>query len=437
MGGHGDHRRVRRAAPSKRSGFVLLAAMLLLGVVAAALDGGRSSAVAAASAIALAGVAILAVAHLVLAWRERVATIGLQFATVVAGGTLAGAGSAWLVVALHDASSGDGVLLASMLAATVVLVVWAAYVVGMAVGDDIDVVADELAAVGAGDRSARLTVGGGDQVARLAAAGNAMTEQLRLCEAERDEAQATRHALIKAMVDQLRERAAERDRAEAPRRTLFVGVSHDLRTPLTGLQLLANAIRDELIEPEQRAVYAERMLAQIASLTQLTEQVFELSRIEAGEVTWTRVRMPVDGVVRETTDQMRARADARGFALVVDLPDDLPTVELAPERIARVLVNLLQNALEHTPAGGAVRVAVRASDAGVDVTVADTGSGIDREDREHIFEPFYRGGEGAARGGAGAGLGLAISRAIVEAHGGRMWLADTASGSTVGFSLPR
>jgi signal transduction histidine kinase len=315
--------------------------------------------------------------------------------------------------------------------------VWAAYMVGMAVGDDVDVIADGLAAVGAGDRTVRLEVAGGDQVARLAAAGNAMTGQLRLREAERDEAQATRHALVRAMVDQLRERATERDRAEEQRRHLFVGVSHDLRTPLTGLQLLANAIRDELIEPEQRAVYAERMLAQIASLTQLTEQVFELSRLEAGEVTWTRVRLCVDSMVHETADQMRAAADARGVELVVDVPGDLPPVELAPDQIARVLVNLLQNALEHTPPGGDVRVAARASDAAIEIVVADTGTGIPPEDREHVFEPFYRGGEDAARSGSGAGLGLAISRAIVEAHGGLIWLADTASGSAVGFSLPR
>ena len=107
------------------------------------------------------------------------------------------------------------------------------------------------------------------------------------------------------------------------------------------------------------------------------------------------------------------------------------------DQIARVLVNLLQNALAHTPSGGGVRVTARAADTAIEVLVADTGTGIPPEDREHVFEPFYRGGEGAARNGSGAGLGLAISRAIVEAHGGAMWLADTANGSTVGFSLPR
>ncbi len=415
----------------------MLIAALVLGASASALVAGLSGLAVVAGAVALTGAATRGVVWLAKRGRQRRGPIGLHFAAAMAGAGLAGAAAACLVVALLGASSADVVPLASVLLAAVAFVAWAAYVVGMMVGDDIDTVANGLMAVGHGDRAVRLEIGGGDQVAHLADAGNRMIDQLRLREAERDEAQATRHALVRAMVDQLRERAAERDRDDEQRRQLFVGVSHDLRTPLTGLQLLANAIRDELVAPEQRADYAEQMLAQIASLTRLTEQVFELARLEAGEATWRRIRVAMDGVIRETAEQMRPAAEARSIALVVDVPAPLPPVDIAPDRIVRVLVNLVQNALEHTPAGGEVRISARASNAEVAVEVADTGQGIPSEDRAHVFAPFYRGGEGASRGGTGTGLGLAISRAIVAAHGGRMYLGDAASGSVVGFSLPR
>jgi signal transduction histidine kinase len=395
-----------------------------------------ADAVGVAALAAATWLAIAAVGRLVVRHRDRVDTIGRQFALTAGGGALAAAAGAWLVVAVGDDTPREPVL-ALILAGAAALIARIAYVVGMAVGADVDRVSGGLMAVGEGDRRVRLAASGGDQVARLAEAGNRMIEQLALREAERDEAQATRHELVRTMVEQLRERETERDAIEEQRKHLFVGVSHDLRTPLAALQLLANAIRDELATPTERGDYAEQMLVQIASLTQLTEQVFELSRLEAGEVMWTPVQTSIAELLAETADQMRPGAHAAGIELVADIPQDLPSLELAPDRIARVVVNLVQNAVQHTPAGGEVRVAARSAGDVVEVEVADTGAGIAHADRAHVFEPFYRGGEGAARGGSGTGLGLAISRAIVEAHGGRIWLADTEHGSSVRFSLPR
>ncbi len=107
-----------------------------------------------------------------------------------------------------------------------------------------------------------------------------------------------------------------------------------------------------------------------------------------------------------------------------------------PERIQRVLFNLIRNAIHHTPADGSVTVRAEATGDGIEVEVADTGTGVPLPERERIFEPFYRGGPDAAREGDGAGLGLAISRAIVETHGGRIWIAPGESGTRVRFALP-
>ena len=133
---------------------------------------------------------------------------------------------------------------------------------------------------------------------------------------------------------------------------------------------------------------------------------------------------------------MRVQAEAKGVAVLAEVPDALCAARANPEKLQRVLFNLIQNAIRHTPADGSVVVRAEPVADRIEVEVADTGDGIALEQREHVFTAFYRGGADAARTGGGAGLGLAVSRAIVEAHGGQIWLADTAVGTRVRFSLP-
>jgi signal transduction histidine kinase len=118
------------------------------------------------------------------------------------------------------------------------------------------------------------------------------------------------------------------------------------------------------------------------------------------------------------------------------VPERIVAARANPEKLQRVLFNLIQNAIRHTPADGSVVVRAEPVADRIEVEVADTGTGIAADERDHVFGAFYRGGEEAARTGAGAGLGLAVSRAIVEAHGGQIWLADAAVGTRVRFSLP-
>jgi signal transduction histidine kinase len=147
-------------------------------------------------------------------------------------------------------------------------------------------------------------------------------------------------------------------------------------------------------------------------------------------------RVELDVLVAEAVDAMRAQAAAGRVSVVATVPPGLVPARADPERLQRVLFNLIQNAIRHTPADGSVTVRAELNGEGLEVEVADTGSGLDPGDRERAFEPFYRGGEGQARPAGGSGLGLTICRAIVEAHGGRIWFADAPSGARVRFSLP-
>jgi len=222
---------------------------------------------------------------------------------------------------------------------------------------------------------------------------------------------------------------------EEARRRLFSAVSHDLRTPITSLTLLADGLREEVIPPAERAATLDRMAVHLRALSGLIDDLFELSRLEAGEVMWSMQRVQLPPLVDETIDAMRPVAAAKGVAVHVRTADALAPVAGDPERLQRVLFNLIQNAIRHTPADGSVTVLTEPVGDRLEVEVSDTGPGIAAAEREDVFEPYRRGNGGAGADDGGAGLGLAIARAIVEAHGGRIWLEPADAGTRVRFSL--
>jgi signal transduction histidine kinase len=226
-----------------------------------------------------------------------------------------------------------------------------------------------------------------------------------------------------------------RREVEAARRRLVASVSHDLRTPLASLRLLVESIDDGVVTGETRDRYLAEIRTHVAALSALIDDLFELSRIEAGDISWTMSQVELRELVGDTVAAMRAPAAARGVSLAVELPAGELLARANAEKLQRVLFNLIQNAIRHTPADGSVTVRARTAGGGVEVEVADSGDGISREDGEHAFEAFYRGGDAAARGEEGAGLGLAISRAIVEAHGGRIRIEPAMPGTRVLFTL--
>jgi signal transduction histidine kinase len=240
-------------------------------------------------------------------------------------------------------------------------------------------------------------------------------------------------ALATALAVRLAMEERSRREIEEARRQLVAAASHDLRTPLASLRLLVESIDDGVATGETRDRYLKEIRTHVAVLSDLIDDLFELSRIEAGDISWTMRQVELRDLIGDTVAAMRAPAEERGVTIAADLPSGAVIAEANAEKVQRVLFNLIQNAIRHTPADGSVTVRARSAGSGVEVEVADSGEGIPDDDGERVFEAFYRGD--AARGEEGAGLGLAISRAIVEAHGGKIWLEDGGPGTRVHFTL--
>jgi signal transduction histidine kinase len=224
-----------------------------------------------------------------------------------------------------------------------------------------------------------------------------------------------------------------RGEIEEARRQLVAAASHDLRTPLASLRLLVASIEDGVVEGETRDRYLREIRTHVGVLSDLVDDLFELSRIEAGDISWTMRQVELGGLIGDTVAAMRAPAEERGVQVAAELPEGEVIARANAEKVQRVLFNLIQNAIRHTPADGSVTVRARQDGGGVEVEVADDGEGIRGGDDDRIFEAFYRGD--AARREDGAGLGLAISRAIVEAHGGRIWFEEGSPGTRIHFTL--
>jgi signal transduction histidine kinase len=243
--------------------------------------------------------------------------------------------------------------------------------------------------------------------------------------------------LVSLRIASLAERERSREEAEATRRQMVAAVSHDLRTPLASLQLLVEAVDDEIVDGETRRRYLATMRTNVDSLSTLIDELFELSRIEAGDIEWSIRQVELGMLVDETVAAMQPEAGAKGVEIRTQLGEGELRAKADPEKVQRVLFNLIRNAIRHTPADGSVTVRAKSDRAGVEIEVADTGDGIPAADRDRVFDAFFRGGEDASRSSDGAGLGLAVSRAIVERHGGRIWLEPGEDGTRVRFSLPR
>jgi signal transduction histidine kinase len=352
----------------------------------------------------------LVVAHLVHHDPRGIRSLSQRFwlATLLTLGPVLFAGAAaakQMFITTADATVGAGVLVMALAVGARV-----SFLLSSDVRRDVDELRAGLARVATGERDIDFAVGGRDELSTLA-------EQAR------------------ETVAMLRHEEQLRDEAERARRQTIASISHDLRTPITSLRLLAEAIEDDLVDPETVKRYAASMRTSVEVLGALIDDLFELARIEAGALAWSMEQVELAEIASEVIGTLEPEANKRGITIEARTGAACELIG-DPARLRRVLLNLLQNAVRHTPEDGSVTVLIEPSAAGGwEVEVADDGEGVDPADADRIFDPFYRGGSEAARTRPGTGLGLAIARAVVEAHGGRIWLAPSEQGSRFRFSL--
>ena len=294
---------------------------------------------------------------------------------------------------------GDDVKILAVSAASATVAMIGGLVLARSIAGSIDQVRDASIALSHGDLTVRAPESGPAEVADLASSFNEMAVN------------------IEQLFD--------------ARRELVAWASHDLRTPLANMQAMLEALEDGLAEPDD---YLPALGDQVRSLTLLVDDLFELARIDAGALTLELRDASLDDVVSSCLRGVAAEAVQRQVSLDADV-DGGAVARFAPDKVERVLLNLLTNALRHTPSDGTVAVRVQPGTGAVLVTVEDTGEGLDAEAERRMFDRFWR--SDPARSQRGAGLGLAIARGLVEAHGGHIWAENRpGGGARVSFTLP-
>ena len=229
--------------------------------------------------------------------------------------------------------------------------------------------------------------------------------------------------------------AASLDGSEQSRRRLFADIAHELRTPLSVIGGTVDAMLDGVYEPNADNLNSIKEETEV--LTTLVGELRDLTLAESGHLKLEFEPTNLAELVRRRVSQADVIARGKNVTLRMDIAEGLPEIEADGRRIEQVVANLLDNALNHTPSGGIVMVAVSRDKDGVLVSVSDTGEGVPAEDLSHIFERFYRVDDARSRKTGGAGLGLAIAKQMVELHGGRIWVeSEVGKGSKFSFTLP-
>ncbi|GAB4556155.1 MAG: HAMP domain-containing sensor histidine kinase [Anaerolineae bacterium] len=322
----------------------------------------------------------------------------------------------WVVAQWMFISSHDLVLTSALLIFSGVTASAATFTVARSIIQRIQGLAQAADKLALGDLSAQVEVEGNDELAQLARHFNQMAAALQ-------------------DVD------AEKKRIENARRDFIAWLSHDLRTPLTALQAMNEAIIDGIASDiETTSRYMHDMRREIGHLSNLINDLFELSRLNHGQIQVQAEPTSLHDLVSDALGSFRLYAEAKAVQLKGEVRSQRDLVNLAPDKIQRVLYNLLDNAIRHTPQHGCVTVnACRYSTYAL-VSVHNTGSVIPPTDIPHIFDSFFQSEPSRSQtetGRRGAGLGLAIARGFVEAHGGKIWVdSNPDNGTTFYFTLP-
>jgi len=287
------------------------------------------------------------------------------------------------------------------------------YFLSNTITDRIHLLQEAAERLAEGELTTRVPVNGKDEVAALAVAFNQMAARLEAADQK--------------------QRELERLRAD-----LIAWVGHDLQTPLASIRAILEALADGMVdEPQTVSRYLNTAQRDVRSLSALIDDLFQMAQLDAGGLQLDRADASLADLISDTLESFSELASRQEVKLEGNADPNVDSVFMDTQRIGRVLNNLVGNALRHTPAGGQVTVTARRTASGVEVNVRDSGEGIRPADIPHIFERFYRGEKSRSRLTGGAGLGLAIARGIVEAHGGTMQVeSEVARGTTFSFTLP-
>jgi len=291
------------------------------------------------------------------------------------------------------------------------------YFLSNSITQDLKDLVDGANKISQGDFSTRVAINGEDEIAQLAQAFNEMAVQLENAD------------------------AAERALDEA-RRNLVAWASHDLRTPLTSLKVMLDALAEGVVDDiDTVARYLEQSQNEVNRMSELIDDLFELAQLDTGHKELDFEWITLSDLVSDTLESFAAQADAQGVTLEGAVAAQVDPLWAAPDKLSRILDNLLVNALRYTPAGGGIQLQAQLINDQVQVEVRDSGKGIRPEELPFIFDPFYRAEKSRPRVGnqsGGVGLGLAIVKGLVEAHGGQIWVkSDPGKGTLFTFTLPK
>ncbi|MEZ4868467.1 MAG: ATP-binding protein [Caldilineaceae bacterium] len=311
-------------------------------------------------------------------------------------------------------SAHDRTLATILLIFATIIALALGYFLSVALVDKIAALGEAARAIAQGQLRTRVRVSGRDEIAELAASFNEMAAQLEAA-------------------------AAKQQELEQLRRNLIAWVGHDLRTPLASVRAMVEALADGMVEDEEtQARYLRNAKRDINELALLIDNLFEMAQLDAGGLKLDLQRNSLSDLLSDTIESFRVLAAEKEITLQGRAEPGIDPVLIDARLIGRVLNNLVGNALRHTPKGGAVRLMARRLAEQVEVMIEDTGEGIRQEDAARIFDQFYRGEKSRSRATGGAGLGLAIAKGFVEAHGGTIRVeSEPGRGARFIFTLPR
>lgn len=353
-------------------------------------------------AIILIGIIVLVLASqfiLPAAFSRHMAGMGMMM-----GGQGSGPHNGVSSIYAEFRASFNEALIYAALAATVVAVLLSVYL-SRSVIAPVSAMSAATQRIADGRYDERVVVEGEDELAQLAVRFNQMAEKL--------------------------------DQVEAMRRRLIGDVSHELRTPLTAIKGSMEGLIDGVLPATEETYH--QIHAEAHRLNRLVDDLQELSRMEARAYELDLRPTDIHAVLQTVSKRLATQFESKHIALDLELAPDLPYVRADEGRVLQILTNLLGNALHYTPESGRVSIRARREDAAVAISVQDTGLGISPEHLPHVFDRFYRADASRSRrAGGGSGIGLTIARALVEAHGGRIWAESNGEGqgSTFTFTLP-